>query len=269
MPAGRHLRQPLRTATVCESVSRVPVGVGASSQRSRSCPTCIEQARPVGPRHDGRRALAAVAAGHHQRDRTEHGQAARRIEGGPLRSSSGSVNAAHTDSGGCARSFTNTSVKRPSSLRTLASPVGWGGSYRGLGGHRLGPFLAPPCVRGGGRARRDSGATGGDRARATHRARGTARPQLVHPPLRVHPALPQPPSRSTRRCFEMVGCGSPSAASISCTERSVSSSSPTIARRLGSARVANVDSISGICLNAHIRSSAPIDGARKAGPVRA
>ena len=51
-----------------------------------------------------------------------------------------------------------------------------------------------------------------------------------------------PASRSTRRCFETEGCGRLNFSSISPTERSEDASSVKIARRFGSAMIANVDS---------------------------
>src|SRR5437016_14618802 len=55
-----------------------------------------------------------------------------------------------------------------------------------------------------------------------------------------------PASRSTRRCLETDGCDSRSSCSISPTERSDESSRLKMARLLGSATMANVDSIQSI-----------------------
>src|SRR5690349_4453521 len=53
----------------------------------------------------------------------------------------------------------------------------------------------------------------------------------------------KPASFSTRRCFETEGCERSSSCSSSPTERSDASSRLKIARRLGSATIANADSM--------------------------
>src|SRR6266852_1467804 len=63
----------------------------------------------------------------------------------------------------------------------------------------------------------------------------------------------KPASRSTRRCFDTVGCGMPSCRSISPTDCWDETRRLNIARRFGSAMIANTDSILLVYSTEHIR----------------
>src|SRR6266852_2753108 len=63
----------------------------------------------------------------------------------------------------------------------------------------------------------------------------------------------KPASRSTRRCLDTIGCGMPSCRSISPTDCCDETSRLRIARRFGSAMIANTDSILFVYSREHIR----------------
>src|SRR5438067_12420130 len=63
----------------------------------------------------------------------------------------------------------------------------------------------------------------------------------------------KPASRSTRRCFETVGCGIPSWRSISPTDCWDETRRLNIARRFGSAMISKTDSTPCVYSTAHIR----------------
>src|SRR5690349_9126615 len=75
-------------------------------------------------------------------------------------------------------------------------------------------------------------------------------------------ASTKPASRSTRRCLDTDVCGIRSFFSISPTDRSDDESRPRIARRLGSAMIANEDSTGRIYALGHMPVKADAIGVR-------
>src|ERR1051326_9199309 len=78
-------------------------------------------------------------------------------------------------------------------------------------------------------------------------------------------ASTKPASRNTRRCLDTEVCGILSRRSISPTERSDEARSRRMVRRLGSARIANEDSMRKLYLSVHI----PVKSHSAAGRPRA
>ena len=103
--------------------------------------------------------------------------------------------------------------------------------------------LACPCGRGGARAHRREWTRTGEMARARRRAPAAAQVSAVEATLGVDVDSTKPASRSTRRCFDTVGCDMRSSTlDLSATDCSEETSRLKIARRFGSAMMSKTDS---------------------------
>src|SRR5580704_6042585 len=77
----------------------------------------------------------------------------------------------------------------------------------------------------------------------------------------------KPASRSTRRCLDTVGCGTPSCRSISPTDCCDETSRLRIARRFGSAMISNTDSMLFVYSTQHIRVKVYLGPRRRFQPA--
>src|SRR5207302_5498970 len=245
-----------RRLMVCHSVRRVPPPKASSSHRVSLYSSTLGASARV--------TLVSIAVGVPTQvsftvptvprlPSTSNGAHSRRC--------AGSVSACQTFSGGWPSSLTRMSVHFSPSFRTCA-PLAGPGVYCWLSVifsslSSLSLVSIDPCGRGGVREHLRERTRSGGTEPTSHPPPGMVQVSAVRdasPASTVDST--KPASRSTRRCFDTVGCGMRSWRSISPTDCWDETRRLKIARRFGSAMISNTDSMLFVYSTGYIRVKA-------------